>query len=249
MYSVYIFNPSYTMKTSSSQLSMRETLMRQGKHLKKHLSGFTLVELIVVVVILALLGTIGLVSFSGYSSGARDSTRVEDLANMQKSLAIYATTSVNGKYPAPDNGVQILNNGALLRTQGYAGKTTLSNIKFNGAGLDPLDNVYYTYSVNSTQTGFALLAYLENASNLTLVSYLPSFQRASAATVDYSTRFPAVTGNPIGILIASGSLQPLQASGSGVDLGTSSTVYVAYIAPKVVITSVGNTLATAITTA
>ena len=71
---------------------------------------------------------------------------------MQKSLAISATTSVNGKYPTPDNGVQILNNGALMNTQGYAGKTTLANIKFNGAGLDPLDNVYYTYSVNKTQT-------------------------------------------------------------------------------------------------
>ena len=71
---------------------------------------------------------------------------------MQKSLAISTTTSVNGKYPAPDNGVQILNNGVLMNTQGYAGKTTLSAIKFNGAGLDPLDNTYYTYSVNKTQT-------------------------------------------------------------------------------------------------
>ena len=129
---------------------------------------------------------------------------------MQKSLAISTTTSVNGKYPAPDNGVQILNNGVLMNTQGYAGKTTLSAIKFNGAGLDPLDNTYYTYSVNKTQTGFALLAYLENASNLTLTSYIE--KSLAATTTDYSTRFPTVTGNPIGVLIASGTLQPLQAS-------------------------------------
>ncbi len=221
------------------------------KHIRKPLHGFTLVELIVVIVILALLGTIGLVSFSGYSSGARDSTRVEDLTNMQKSLAISATTSVNGKYPLPDNGVSVLSGGVLINTQGYAGKTTLSNIKFNGAGLDPLDGQYYTYSTNKTQTGFALMAYLENASNLTLVSYLPSFQRASAATVDYSTRFPAVTGNPIGILIASGSLQPLQATATApIELTTSTAPYVAYIAPKVVITSsVGNTIAAAMSTA
>ena len=120
--------------------------------LRKYLGGFTLVELIVVIAIIAILSAIGMVSFSGYSSGARDSTRVEDLTNMQKSLAISATTSVNGKYPLPDNGVQILNGGVLLRTQGYAGKTTLTNIRFNGAGLDPLDNNYYTYSVNSSQT-------------------------------------------------------------------------------------------------
>ena len=126
--------------------------LRFARSLKTSLQGFTLVELIVVIVILTILGTIGMVSFSGYSSGARDSTRVEDLTNMQKSLAIYATTSVNGKYPAPDSGVQILNSGVLLRTQGYAGKTTLTNIRFNGAGLDPLDNNYYTYSINSSQT-------------------------------------------------------------------------------------------------
>ncbi len=221
------------------------------KHIRKPLHGFTLVELIVVIVILSLLGAIGLVSFSGYSSGARDSTRVEDLTNMQKSLAISATTSVNGKYPLPDNGVSVLSGGVLINTQGYAGKTTLANIKFNGAGLDPLDGQYYTYSTNKTQTGFALMAYLENASNLTLVSYLPSFQRASAATVDYSTRYPAVTGNPIGILLASGTNIPLQASTStGIELTTNTSPYIAYMAPKVTVTSsVGTTLATAMATA
>ena len=94
----------------SPALSMRATL-------RKYTGGFTLVELIVVITILAILSAIGLASFSSFNSGARDSTRIEDLANMQKSLAIYATTSVNGKYPTPDNGVQILNGGNLMNTQ------------------------------------------------------------------------------------------------------------------------------------
>ena len=34
------------------------------------------------------------------------------------------------------------------------------------------------------------MAYLENASNLTLTSYI---EQSLAATTDYSTRFPAVT--------------------------------------------------------
>ena len=101
--------------------------------LQKYTGGFTLVELIVVITILAILSAIGMVSFSSFNSGARDSTRIEDLANMQKSLAIYATTSVNGKYPTPDNGDPIYNNGVLMNTQGYMGKNTLSMIKFNGA--------------------------------------------------------------------------------------------------------------------
>ena len=42
------------------------------------------------------------------------------MTNIQKALAISATTSVNGKYPLPDGGVSILNNGSLVNTQGYA---------------------------------------------------------------------------------------------------------------------------------
>ena len=92
------------------------------------------------------------------------------------------------------------------------------------------------------------MAYLENASSLTLTSYIE--KSLAASTTDYSMRYPMVQGNSIGILVSSGSLQPLQASTStGVDLATNTTVYAAYIAPKVVITSLGNTLVTAITTA
>ncbi len=81
------------------------------------------------------------------------------------------------------------------------------------------------------------MAYLENASNLTLTSYI---EKGLAATTDYSTRFPMVQGNPIGILIASGSLQPLQASGSGVDVGTNTTTpYVVYLSPKSTYTGTG----------
>ncbi len=98
----------------------------------------------------------------------------------------------------------------------------------------------------------ALVAFLENSSNLTLVSYLPSLPRASAATtVDYSSRYPAVKGSSIGVLIASGTNQPLQATSTGIDLATTpnTTTYTVYIAPKVAITASGSTLATAISTA
>ncbi len=173
------------------------------------------------------------------------------MTNIQKALAISATTSVNGKYPLPDGGVSILNNGSLVNTQGYAGKSVLNAVKFNGAGMDPLDSQYYTYTVNASQTGTALVAFLENSSSLTLVSYLPSLPRASAAaTVDYSMRYPAVKGAPVGVLIANGTNQPLQASGTGLDIAKNVTVlYTAYMAPKVAITAMGTTLMTAMMTA
>lgn len=63
--------------------------------------GFTLVELIVVITILAILGTIGFLSIGGYSSRARDSSRVADISNITKSLDLSIITA--GTYPIPDS--------------------------------------------------------------------------------------------------------------------------------------------------
>ena len=73
---------------------------------QKHLStkgegilGFTLVELIVVITILVILGTIGFVQLGGFAGGARDSSRVADLVNIQKALDIAYVK--NSRYPNP----------------------------------------------------------------------------------------------------------------------------------------------------
>ena len=170
-----------------------------------------------------------MVSFSGYSSGSRDSTRAEDLANISKALAVSST--VTGKLPTPDNGVIVSSNGTPIRTQGYAGKSTLSTIKFNGAGLDPLDGKPYTYTIDSLAQQFALMGYYETQSNLTS---LAPFSSSYAATTDYSTRYVGISGNPVGVIVSSGSQQPLQASGlSSLDITTAPTnTYVAYLSSK-----------------
>ena len=65
----------------------------------KKISGFTLVELIVVITILVILGTIGFVQLGGFAGGARDSSRVADLVNIQKALDIAYVK--NSRYPTP----------------------------------------------------------------------------------------------------------------------------------------------------
>jgi prepilin-type N-terminal cleavage/methylation domain-containing protein len=59
----------------------------------KKFSGFTLVELIVVITILTILGTIGFIQLGGFQSNARDSLRIENMANLQKGLSMFQIKS------------------------------------------------------------------------------------------------------------------------------------------------------------
>jgi general secretion pathway protein G len=77
--------------------------------------GFTLVELIVVITILAILGAIGFLSIGGYSSRARDSARVGDIAQVAKSLDISMVAA--GSYPAPDNAFAVTYSGGAVWNQ------------------------------------------------------------------------------------------------------------------------------------
>ena len=77
--------------------------------------GFTLVELIVVITILAILGAIGFLAIGGYSSRARDSARIGDLAQTSKSLDLSLV--VSGSYPVPDNSFSVTYLGGAVWNQ------------------------------------------------------------------------------------------------------------------------------------
>jgi prepilin-type N-terminal cleavage/methylation domain-containing protein len=82
----------------------------------RKLKGFTLVELIVVITILAILGTIGFLAIGGYSSRARDSARIGDLAQVSKSLDL--STVISGSYPLPDGSFAVTYSGGAVWNQG-----------------------------------------------------------------------------------------------------------------------------------
>lgn len=205
--------------------------------------GFTLVELIVVITILAILGTIGFLSINGYSTSARDASRVSDLVQLAKqmdSLVAQGTT-----LPQPDGTtIAIMSSGTVIGTQGYAGTNVQRMAKFSGKGKDPLGDQYYTYLVNTAGTKYQLLGLLEG-SNIALAN--PLFPTAYAA--DYSTRTPVARGGSLGVFLGSvtGSTlnQPVQelASGSftGIDLlATSNGSYRAYLESGKTISGTGN---------
>jgi hypothetical protein len=59
-------------------------------------------------------------------------------------------------------------------------------IKMDKIPLDPLDKSRYSYLVNSDQTSYQLIGYLENGSPIVFNSGI--IPEAHAANIDYSTR-------------------------------------------------------------
>ncbi|MCB9820193.1 prepilin-type N-terminal cleavage/methylation domain-containing protein [Candidatus Nomurabacteria bacterium] len=119
--------------------------------MKKNISGFTIVELLIAVVVIAILAAITIVSFGGFQSRAKDSAVRSGIANAVKVLE--ASKTIEGVYP-----------------------TSLSATAVGSAvGNNP--NIKYEYTVNGSgdTSGFCLTAVYdeitlsttsENTSNL-----------------------------------------------------------------------------------
>lgn len=61
------------------------------------LSGFTLIEIMMVLAIISILAVVGVANFSDSSASARDTQRQSDLKNLQNAIETYH--SQNGRYP------------------------------------------------------------------------------------------------------------------------------------------------------
>ncbi|MDD2916520.1 MAG: prepilin-type N-terminal cleavage/methylation domain-containing protein [Candidatus Gracilibacteria bacterium] len=190
----------------------------------KNFLGFTLIELIVVITILVILGTIAFVNLGGFQSSARDSSRVENLSNLKKGLDMFQIKT--GSYPMPEGSVIITASGTtIVSYQGFAKDGVGSMARLSpGATQDPLDtSIYTTYSVNADRTKMELMNFLEDGSTLlSLNAFVPNASADIGS--DYSKRYPSVQGDTLGILLASGTLQPIQESGTGVDVVKTTTL-------------------------
>jgi len=194
--------------------------MKTLNHKLKSLKGFTLVELLVVISILAILWTIAFLSFTNYSSSARDSTRISDINSISKWLSLQFATS--GKYPQPDSKIDITASGTTIWYQWYAWTNTLSLIKLSNWWKDPIDNSYYTYTTNLQQNKYELLWFLEDWTNINL-----SFNSIVNA-LDYSKRFILTKWNLLWILLNSWTLEPAQSlTATPIDILNTTTNYIA----------------------
>jgi prepilin-type N-terminal cleavage/methylation domain-containing protein len=160
------------------------------KQLKKapfSISGFTLVELIVVISILVILGTISFISFSGYLSTSRDSKRISNTAVITKGfdIALIVGSPINTSKTATGYNIAIAGTG--LTMTGYYGVVTdslLQSIKVFGKDIATYDGFQeYRYSYFPNEKKFQVLSTLENIDNAKSTFIIPSLiDQAFAAT-------------------------------------------------------------------
>ncbi len=126
--------------------------------MKKFKNAFTLVELIVVITILAILSTIAFVSYSWYSRWARDTNRISSLSMIWKAMEVY---SMSSDLPLPENYVEIRDESNIVAYQWDLSKQILWKIGYHEEGLDPKDEVSYTYYLSNNLKDYQLMWFLE----------------------------------------------------------------------------------------
>jgi len=109
--------------------------------------GFTLIELLVVIAIIGLLTAIGMAAFGQAKTKAQDTRRIDDMRELEKALALYATTY--HKYPVSS------------ATTTLTGSDSVSTALLNAEVLpsipqDPTPIHEYTYRSDTTGSTYFL---------------------------------------------------------------------------------------------
>jgi hypothetical protein len=191
-------------------------------------TAFTLVELVIAVTILVILTAIWFISYSSYTSNARDTQRISDIA--------LITSKLNGriwKYPTPWTGTYFT--GDLLRIRyntNYLAMQWELNAKVASLGLEniPLDPKMkhpYIYSITADWREYQVAATLENPKLIALVKWnyksvsvynLPSLIIASNGwdweiSPDNNKRYFVLDGQTVNIPYSVKEGEPTSANG------------------------------------
>jgi hypothetical protein len=180
-----------------------------------------LVELIVVITILAILATVAFVSFQWYWVSSRDSVRLADMRSIEKWFSIKLTKGE--QLPIPDEKIDITASWTLLTYQGFAWNKVAWSVWVHGEVKDPLDNTNYTYSTNPGRNKYQILWFFENQNTVNLWNTIYA---------DFSDRFHIVKGDELWILIHPVTNQPVQLSGSNINITDPLTEYSAVLSNK-----------------
>lgn len=138
--------------------------------MKRSVTGFTIVELLIVIVVIAILAAISVVAFTGVQARARDSGRIAKVKDLAKALELYKVD--NGRYPAILDGHGVETScGSQTENWGQCDRMKhLTDAVDPYIKIDPTSlsnatqgNYYYFYNssaANGNQT-YGLMVYLE----------------------------------------------------------------------------------------
>jgi prepilin-type N-terminal cleavage/methylation domain-containing protein len=136
----------------------------------KRQSGFTIVELLIVIVVIGVLAAIVIVAYNGITTGARDSSRMATLTQLQKAIEAYYAT--NGRYPQVVHGLGYESScGSQTDNWGHCDRLkTLTDALAPFATFDPTElsvptsaDRYFSYDSQSDDNyqTYGLMVFLE----------------------------------------------------------------------------------------
>lgn len=166
-------------------------------------TGFTIVELLIVIVVIGILAAITIVAFNGVQARAHNAKRVSDLAGIAKAIELYRAD--NGRYPAavgPGAPSGCLSapgwncfgvsgtNTRFLPEQYYPGQLPQDPQFHDSSACDIPNNSMtraYWYGVNTEGTGFILGTYIPGLSSSN-PNYVTQAYRECGSFVNYIVR-------------------------------------------------------------
>ncbi len=132
--------------------------------------AFTLIELLVVVTIIAILAVVWFFSYQWHTLDARNSARLEDLSNINKSLNIFISKS--WYFPKPDDSKNITYSWTTIFIQWVFWENTKRILwDLSKLPIDPITLSKYSYSILKNNDQFELATVLEwDSSNLSFIN-------------------------------------------------------------------------------
>ncbi len=144
--------------------------------IQKKITGFTLIELIVVMAIISIIATFLMANFAGVRERSRDATRKSDVSQIRNALEIYR--SDEGFYPStlyPAGTTECTSEYPLTNDAGTV-------VYMEKIPCDPSDNSAYEYTVSADQLTYTIRACLENDND---AQKAPDSEKGSCAVAAY----------------------------------------------------------------